>query len=312
MSKSGSEFFDNEGRFSPHSDDSRYNLEPHEVVLETPPYVSENDLHCPSEKAIIPGDSSLLAASTHNDELEEGEYKVTAEMGYFVSEQRTGSSEVGESPAENSAFVAAEESTCDREGKVQKQEEPSSESDFDDDREPDEYVVEKILKKRILKKSGRVEYLVKWKGYEIEESTWEPEENCVSAKGAIADFEAEEARKKDLKGLQKTKKRKDRKRSNLKLSSSSGSSPNTMSTTERMSSSPETESAQERINDEGNGDIETVIGVKRGSDGILNAVVKYKNGTYTLLPTKDLVKMNPQVLVDFYESLIIFRPTNSE
>lgn len=100
-------------------------------------------------------------------------------MGYFVSEQRTGSSEVGESPAENSAFVAAEESTCDREGKVQKQEEPSSESDFDDDREPDEYVVEKILKKRILKKSGRVEYLVKWKGYEIEESTWEPEENCV-------------------------------------------------------------------------------------------------------------------------------------
>ena len=40
----------------------------------------------------------------------------------------------------------------------------------------------------------------------------------MSAKGAIADFEAEEARKKDLKGLQKTKKRKDRKRSNLKVS----------------------------------------------------------------------------------------------
>lgn len=63
MSKSGSEFFDNEGRFSPHSDDSRYNLEPHEVVLETPPYVSENDLHCPSEKAIIPGGQFVVQDS---------------------------------------------------------------------------------------------------------------------------------------------------------------------------------------------------------------------------------------------------------
>lgn len=39
----------------------------------------------------------------------------------------------------------------------------------------EEFVVEAILDKR--KKGGKVEYLIKWKGYPREESTWEPQEN---------------------------------------------------------------------------------------------------------------------------------------
>lgn len=41
------------------------------------------------------------------------------------------------------------------------------------------YIVESILDKRITKK-GRVEYLIKWKGYDDDsDNTWEPEQNCV-------------------------------------------------------------------------------------------------------------------------------------
>ncbi|KAL7677820.1 hypothetical protein ACOME3_004053 [Neoechinorhynchus agilis] len=49
------------------------------------------------------------------------------------------------------------------------------------------YVVESVLDKRI--KSGRVMYLLKWKGYPKNESTWEPSENC-NCEELINQFEA--------------------------------------------------------------------------------------------------------------------------
>ena len=50
----------------------------------------------------------------------------------------------------------------------------------------DKYEVEKIVDKRI--KNGKVEYKIKWVGYSMEECTWEPLKNLENIKKMIDDY----------------------------------------------------------------------------------------------------------------------------
>ena len=52
---------------------------------------------------------------------------------------------------------------------------PTPENDTGTTEEEEEYEVEKVVDKRIHK--GKVEYLLKWKGYSSDENTWEAEES---------------------------------------------------------------------------------------------------------------------------------------
>lgn len=56
------------------------------------------------------------------------------------------------------------------------------------------YEVERAIKKRI--KNGKVEYLLKWKGYDATQNTWEPETNVTP--DVIKDFNESQARKDSL------------------------------------------------------------------------------------------------------------------
>ena len=55
--------------------------------------------------------------------------------------------------------------------------------------EDDEYEVEEVMDSRVSGRGGgRLEYLVKWKNYPVEESTWEPAENLSNAKREMQKF----------------------------------------------------------------------------------------------------------------------------
>ena len=58
------------------------------------------------------------------------------------------------------------------------------------------YEVEKIVARR----KGNVEYLVKWRGYDEEDNSWEPVENLAMAKRRIKQFEAMRERGGNLRG----------------------------------------------------------------------------------------------------------------
>ena len=60
----------------------------------------------------------------------------------------------------------------------------------------EEYEVEKILDKRV--KGRQVQYLVKWKGYEDYDSTWEPLRNLKNCAEAIKEFEDRSGRNEDV------------------------------------------------------------------------------------------------------------------
>jgi len=53
----------------------------------------------------------------------------------------------------------------------------------------EEFEVEKILNKRMV--WGKDKFLVRWKGYMVEEDTWENRENLGNAKELVEEFERE-------------------------------------------------------------------------------------------------------------------------
>jgi len=181
-----------------------------------------------------------------------------------------------------------------------------SDSDSDADLDEEEFIVEKIVKMRTTKK-GKVQYLLKWKGFSENENTWEPAEN-LECPELVAAFVAEQKEKKEK---QQTSTSKTNETSNGKRSHS------TNNNTDEDNNNNTSQTKRSRIELEQTGygrDLvpDTLMGATDIYDGELMFLVKWQGVTKPeLVPSRIVNKQSPQLVIKFYEDRLTWNSTNN-
>ncbi|CAF0727376.1 unnamed protein product [Adineta ricciae] len=188
-----------------------------------------------------------------------------------------------------------------------------SSSDSEVDLDEEQYIVEKIIKMRTTKK-GKVEYLLKWKGFSHNENTWEPAEN-LECPELISAFMAEQKEK------QQASHTKTNETSNSKRSrSTSGTHKNSdddskNNNNNNNNNSSQTKRSRVEYNETGYGRglvPAELIGATDIYDGELMFLVKWKGVTKPeLVPSRIVNKESPQLVIAFYEARLTWNSTNS-
>ena len=151
------------------------------------------------------------------------------------------------------------------------------------------YEVEKIIGRRKIK--NKYEYLIKWKGYSIDESTWEPEDKLFTINYLIEEYDnlCDEKEKKN--------KNCNKKKSNVNLIETNKDL--------NLEDSSNNNNPYFLIDDS----LDKILAIKLEKNELIGIVErKSKDGkVYTeKISTEDIKKINPWILVDFYESKISF------
>lgn len=157
--------------------------------------------------------------------------------------------------------------------------------------EEEEYVVEKVLDRRVVK--GRVEFLLKWKGFSDEDNTWEPEDN-LDCPDLIAEY------------MQKHKPN-DKKESSGKRKGESDTDGGEDSRPKKR------KDEQDKPRGFARGlEPERIIGAT-DSSGELMFLMKWKNSDEAdLVPAKEANVKCPQVVISFYEERLTWHSYPSE
>jgi len=182
----------------------------------------------------------------------------------------------------------------------------------------EEYVVEKIIEKRIVK-GGKVEYFLKWQGFGEEDNTWEPEEN-LGCPELIAEFERlweeKEKKKKEQKAAAAQKKRpgpastkvQEEKKENKRERESTGGD---VGSSKKMKTKEASSTKTAEVNGFDRGlNPEKIIGAT-DSSGELMFLMKWKDTDEAdLVPSRQANVKCPQVVIAFYEERLTWH-TNS-
>uniref|UniRef100_A0AAY5L3K1 Chromo domain-containing protein n=1 Tax=Esox lucius TaxID=8010 RepID=A0AAY5L3K1_ESOLU len=164
--------------------------------------------------------------------------------------------------------------------------------------EEEEYVVEKVLDRRVVK--GRVEFLLKWKGFSDEDNTWEPQDN-LDCPDLIAEYMQNHHNKKESDKKESAGKRK------------AGESDTDVVGEESKPKKRKEEAEKPRGFARGL-DPERIIGAT-DSSGELMFLMKWKNSDEAdLVPAKEANVKCPQVVISFYEERLTWHsyPTEEE
>ncbi|XP_078580371.1 chromobox protein homolog 3-like isoform X4 [Branchiostoma floridae x Branchiostoma japonicum] len=167
-------------------------------------------------------------------------------------------------------------------------------AEMEEEEEPEEYVVEEVRDQRI--RGGKVEFLLKWKGYSEIENTWEPEEN-LDCPDLIAEFKRKYNQNKATKTEEKKRK--------------STSTVNGTEESKRKRKAEEDDEDKPRGFDRGL-EPERIIGAT-DSSGELMFLMKWKGSEEAdLVPARIANVKCPQIVIQFYEERLTWHSYPSE
>ena len=194
------------------------------------------------------------------------------------------------------------------------------------------YEVEKIIDRRIVK--GKKEYLIKWKGYPESQSTWEPishlkyiqnlvdifNEQYNNYKSSSKDNNKDKKAKnsKDKNNKEKNIKEKSNKKENEKINKEIIVDPkkDKMGKENKLIGKKRKTSELKEVRLNGNEvifevdqSLEKILAIKLENKGLIAVVERReKNGKTNkeIMTTEELKKINPWILIDYYEDKIRF------
>lgn len=205
-------------------------------------------------------------------------------------------------------------------GKV-KDNKPNSDSESS---EEEEYVVEKIVDRR--ERKGKVEYFLKWKGYDSSANTWEPRENleCPELIKAFEDSRTaakKEAPKEKEKEKEKKKPGKPSSTSSSKRKADSDAddsdddkdgSASTKSSKSKSAAVDDTAASDDGMNGFEKGYApEKILGATEANNELLFLIQWKDKDKAQLVSSKEARKHCPQLVIDFYEERLIWQSSDS-
>ncbi|CAH0404581.1 unnamed protein product [Chilo suppressalis] len=191
-------------------------------------------------------------------------------------------------------------------GKKDKKGEQTSEASSEE-----EYVVEKVLDRRTVK--GKTQYLLKWKGYKEEESTWEPEEN-LDCEELIRTFEENRKEKEKEKAKKPEERSKKRVRESSEDTSTSRKGRGTsVSSVEEPRESKRSKEDKSKSGFDKGLKAEKIIGASDATGELMFLIKWADSDEAELVPAKVANVKCPQQVIAFYEERLTWHtPAESE